>query len=134
MFLGLPDNHKILGKKVIVYLCELLLVFDQTFSVSGIHPQKYFVKWWGGHGYGSMIAISVLKTGSLRVYLQHILSHGFYQDIIINYQKISKIDIKVAQINYVSRSQLHCAANLNFGLMCKKAKHCIAGLCQLDSV
>jgi hypothetical protein len=32
----------------------------------------------------------------------------------------------VAQINYVSRNQLHCTANLNFGLMCKKAK--IAGL------
>jgi hypothetical protein len=32
----------------------------------------------------------------------------------------------VAQINYVSRNQLHCAANLNFGLMCKKAKHCWA--------
>ena len=36
----------------------------------------------------------------------------------INYQLI-----KVAQINYVSRNQLHCRANLNFGLMCKKAKH-----------
>ena len=23
-----------------------------------------------------------------------------------------------------SRNQLHCTANLNFGLMCKKAKHC----------
>ena len=34
--------------------------------------------------------------------------------------------VKVAQINYVSRNQLHCAANLNFGLMLKKAKHCWA--------
>jgi hypothetical protein len=34
--------------------------------------------------------------------------------------------LKVAQINYVSRNQLHCTANLNFGLMCKKAKHCWA--------
>ena len=33
-------------------------------------------------------------------------------------------NIKVALINYVSRNQLHCTANLNFGLMCKKAKHC----------
>ena len=33
-------------------------------------------------------------------------------------------DVKVAQINFVSRNQLHCRANLNFGLMCKKAKHC----------
>jgi hypothetical protein len=32
----------------------------------------------------------------------------------------------VAQINYVSRDQLHCTANLNFGLMCKKANHCWA--------
>ena len=32
----------------------------------------------------------------------------------------------MAQINYVSRNQLHCTANLNFGLMCKKAKHCWA--------
>ena len=30
----------------------------------------------------------------------------------------------MAQINYVSRNQLHCKANLNFGLMYKKAKHC----------
>jgi hypothetical protein len=34
--------------------------------------------------------------------------------------------VKVAQINYVSRNQLHCTANLNFGSMCKKAKHCWA--------
>ena len=32
----------------------------------------------------------------------------------------------MAQINYVSRNQLHCTANLNFGLMCKKTKHCWA--------
>jgi hypothetical protein len=30
--------------------------------------------------------------------------------------------LKVAQINYVTRNQLHCTANLNFGLMRKKAK------------
>ena len=34
--------------------------------------------------------------------------------------------IKVAQINYVSKNKLHCTANLNFGLMCKKAKRCWA--------
>ena len=34
--------------------------------------------------------------------------------------------VKVAQIIYVSRNQLHCTANLNLGLMCKKAKHCWA--------
>ena len=34
--------------------------------------------------------------------------------------------LKGAQINYVSRNQLHCTANLNFGLMCKKAKYCCA--------
>jgi len=33
------------------------------------------------------------------------------------------LHLKVAQINYVSRNQLHCTANFNFGLMCKKAKH-----------
>ena len=33
---------------------------------------------------------------------------------------------KVAQINYLSRNQLHCTTNLNFGWMCKKAKHCWA--------
>ena len=32
----------------------------------------------------------------------------------------------LAQINYVSWNQLHCTANLNFGLICKKAKHCWA--------
>ena len=32
----------------------------------------------------------------------------------------------MAQINYVSRNQLYYIANLNFGLMCKKAKHCWA--------
>ena len=31
--------------------------------------------------------------------------------------------VKVALINYGSRNQLHCTANLNFGLICKKAKH-----------
>ena len=30
--------------------------------------------------------------------------------------------LKVAQNNYVSRNQLHCTANLNFGLMCKMCK------------
>ena len=34
--------------------------------------------------------------------------------------------LKVAQIKHISRNQLHCPANLNFGLMCKKAKHCWA--------
>ena len=34
--------------------------------------------------------------------------------------------LKVAQINYVLRNQLHCTAKLNFGLICKKAKHCWA--------
>ena len=34
--------------------------------------------------------------------------------------------VKVAQINYVSRNQLHCAANLNFVLIYKKAKYCWA--------
>ena len=33
---------------------------------------------------------------------------------------------KVALINYVSRNQIYSTANLNFGLMCKKAKHCWA--------
>ena len=34
------------------------------------------------------------------------------------------IQLKLTQINYVSRNQLHSTANLNFSLMCKKAKHC----------
>ena len=34
--------------------------------------------------------------------------------------------VKVTQINYVSRNQLQYTANLNFGLMGKKAKHCWA--------
>ena len=34
--------------------------------------------------------------------------------------------VKVGQINYVSRNQFHSTKNLNFGLMCKKAKHCRA--------
>jgi hypothetical protein len=33
---------------------------------------------------------------------------------------------KGGSINYVSRNQLHCTANLNLGLICKKAKHCLA--------
>ena len=41
-------------------------------------------------------------------------------------QTIFKEQVKVAQINYVLRNQLHCTANLNFGLMYKKAKHCWA--------
>ena len=34
--------------------------------------------------------------------------------------------VKVTQINYFSRNKLHSAANLNFGSICKKAKHCWA--------
>ena len=34
--------------------------------------------------------------------------------------------LKVAQINYVSRNQLHSTAKLNFRLMSKNAKHCWA--------
>ena len=34
------------------------------------------------------------------------------------------VGLKVTQINYVSRNQLHSTANLNFGLMGKNAKHC----------
>ena len=34
--------------------------------------------------------------------------------------------VNVAQSNYVSRNKLHCIGNLNFGLMCKKEKHCWA--------
>ena len=32
--------------------------------------------------------------------------------------------VKVTQINFVWRNQLHHTANLNYDLMCKKAKHC----------
>ena len=32
------------------------------------------------------------------------------------------ICLKVTQINYVSRNQLDCTGNLNFGLMCKNGK------------
>ena len=32
----------------------------------------------------------------------------------------------MTQINYFSRNKLHSAANLNFGSICKKAKHCWA--------
>ena len=39
-------------------------------------------------------------------------------------KKLTFYRLKVAQIKYVSRNQLHCTAKLNFGLMCKKAKHC----------
>ena len=38
-----------------------------------------------------------------------------------------KQQVKVAQINYVSRNQLHCTANLNFGFVKKQN---IVGLCQ----
>ena len=41
-------------------------------------------------------------------------------------QALMACRLKVAQTNYVSRNQLHCTANLNFGLMCKRAKHCWA--------
>ena len=41
------------------------------------------------------------------------------------------IFLKVAQIKYVSRNKLHCTANLNFGLMYKKAKHCFFIFVQL---
>ena len=34
--------------------------------------------------------------------------------------------LKVTQINYVSRNQLHSTANLDFGSIGKKAKHCWA--------
>ena len=37
---------------------------------------------------------------------------------------IKEFRVKVPQINYDSRNQLHHAANLNFGLMCKRVKHC----------
>jgi len=36
------------------------------------------------------------------------------------------LKVKLTQFNYVSRNQLQSAANLNFGLMGKKAKHCWA--------
>ena len=42
---------------------------------------------------------------------------------IITTVKISLALLKMSQINYVSRNQLHCRANLNFGLISKKAKH-----------
>ena len=45
---------------------------------------------------------------------------------VVRNSRCSWIVVKVAQINYVSRNQLHCTANLNFGLMRKKAKHCWA--------
>ena len=43
-----------------------------------------------------------------------------------NYARAQIQIVKLAQINYVSRNQLHCTENLNFGLMYKKAKHCRA--------
>ena len=42
--------------------------------------------------------------------------------------------LKVDQINFLSRNQLHCTENLNFCLMCKKVKHCRAyHFCSADS-
>ena len=34
--------------------------------------------------------------------------------------------VKVTQINYVSRNQLHSTASFNFGFMGRRAKHCWA--------
>ena len=39
---------------------------------------------------------------------------------------LNLVFLKVAQVNYISRNQLHCTANLNLGLMYEKAKHCWA--------
>ena len=44
----------------------------------------------------------------------------------IHQDMLGKQQLKVAQINYVSRSQLHSTANLNFDLICKKVKLCWA--------
>ena len=54
-------------------------------------------------------------------------STWFNQQVSFNFYIFESSDVlKVAQINYVSRIQHHCTANLNFDLMCKKAKHCWA--------
>ena len=54
------------------------------------------------------------------IFLQNTRSNTHFNKII-SYKMI-----KVTQINYVSRNQLHSTTNLNFGLMGKKAKHCWA--------
>ena len=48
------------------------------------------------------------------------------QSVKTNKQSNKQGEINVAQINYVSRNQLHCTAILDFGLMYKKTKHCWA--------
>ena len=47
-------------------------------------------------------------------------------EIVFLIASIQTCLLKVTQINYVSRNQLHSTENLNFGLMGKKAKHCWA--------
>jgi hypothetical protein len=72
----------------------------------------------------------------IRIFLKHffIEEYNFRRTIFIIYIFFFKLQffkhfitksepLKVAQINYVSRHQLHCTANFNFGLMCKKAEY-----------
>ena len=47
-------------------------------------------------------------------------------EIVFLIASIQTCLLKVTQINYLSRNQLHSTENLNFGLMGKKAKHCWA--------
>jgi hypothetical protein len=66
-------------------LCGLWLLLTKLL---GIHPQKYFVKCWGGHdchfSAKNRLFVSLSAT---------YISYGFYKVIIINYQKNSKVDI-----------------------------------------
>ena len=43
--------------------------------------------------------------------------------LLFSWATKNTFSVKVAQIYYVSKNQLHCTANLNFDFMCKKAKH-----------
>ena len=69
------------------------------------------------------ICFSSFKIKCTSKYLRQIKAKTLSICQIMSTRKI-QVQLKLTQINYISMNQLHHTANLSFGLMCKKTKHC----------
>jgi hypothetical protein len=101
------------------FLIYLIETYDYTSKIGGLSNTYYI---W--HLAQFFLAFLSQNWRSWNSWLTPILPNIFAFFWSQNWRTF--YHLKVAQINYVSRNQLHCTANLNFGSMCKTAKHCWA--------
>ena len=103
----------------VYYICFIIGAILIPFGHSYFAPDNL----WFNAG-GSILSLFLVQTWVIIFGLGPNGPSWTVSTLFFFYLVFPRFDlIKVTQINYVSRNQLHCTANSNFDLMCKKAKH-----------